>query len=320
MADWQPSATLSNLKLRAEIYKKMRSFFEKREILEVETPLLCHSSVTDPHLASFQTTFHFDQANQKSNLYLQTSPEFAMKRLIAAGYGSLYQICKAFRNGEVGKRHNPEFTLLEWYRIGLTHHDLMVEVDEFLQYLLYTTRADKISYFELFKKFFDINPHTTSPAELKKLAKKQGLTLEGDHCCDTWLELLMTHCIEPLLGLERPVFIYDYPASQAALAKVKQLEGYKVGERFEVYYKGIELANGYHELTDSREQLIRFEQDNGARKKSGLPEMPIDYFLLEALHAFPECSGVALGIDRLIMLAANSTNLAEVITFPTEKA
>lgn len=323
MSDWRPTTSLSNLKFRATLINQIRAFFDKRDVLEVDTPLICQSTATDPFISSFETQLHPIPSITLKTLYLQTSPEFAMKRLIAAGYGNIYQICKAFRNGEYGKKHNPEFTILEWYRVNFTHHELMDEMDDFLQDILKTQTAQRVSYCELFHNYFGFNPHTCSIATLQNVAAEYGLVLNQNNTNedrDTWLDLLLTHLIEPKLGLEKPIFIFDYPASQAALAKVRQVADYAVGERFEVYFKGIELANGYHELGDQQEQHQRFEKDNTIRKKLKLPLLPIDQHLLNALDTFPNCAGVALGIDRLIMLALNTHHIAEVISFPIERA
>jgi elongation factor P--(R)-beta-lysine ligase len=318
--DWRPTASLDQLVLRANVYKQIRQFFEARQVLEVETPLLCHATVTNPHIASFNTALSFTGNPELEPLFLQTSPEYAMKRLLAAGVGSIFQICKAFRNGEYGRYHNPEFTLLEWYRLGFTHHDLMSEVDALLETVLATPKADKISYTELFEMFFSINPHTASQNLLKDIANRANLSLVGDHPRDTWLDLLMTHLLEPQLGLDRPIFVFDYPYTQAALARISTEEDYQVAERFELYYKGVELANGYHELCNSAELLCRFEANNMLRKQSLLPIVPIDNYLLEAQASFPECAGVALGMDRLLCLATGSNNLADVIAFPITRA
>jgi elongation factor P--(R)-beta-lysine ligase len=324
VVDWGPTASLANIQLRAEILAKIRRFFAEHSVLEVETPLLCQATVTDPHLMSFETFFMTFESPKKTKLFLQTSPEYAMKRLLAAGCGAIYQICKAFRNGEQGRRHNPEFTLLEWYRLNFDHHALMDEVNEFLQYILGTTSATRLSYAEVFKIYLDIDPHRCSISSLINCARKNNLDVAyslPDNDRDVWLDLLLTHLIEPNLGQEHPVFIYDYPASQAALAKTRKEGGYTVGERFEVYWHGIELANGYHELADAKEQRYRFVQDNDLRSQLNLPEIPIDEYFITALqHNFPNCAGVALGVDRLILLAANAKSLDEVLTFPIENA
>lgn len=320
--DWKPTASLNNLHLRATILSNIRLFFTKREILEVETPLVCSATTTDPYINSFETAFQ-NPGRAANRLFLQTSPEFAMKRLLAAGYGSIYQICKAFRNGESGARHNPEFTILEWYRVGYSHHQLMDEMNEFLQFILNTQPAKKISYEQLFQNYFNFNPHTCNLQTLQQTAEKYSLVLGSSidrEDRNMWLDLLLTHIVEPELGREEPLFVYDYPSQQAALAKIRIENNYSVGERFEVYFKGIELANGYHELGDAEEQRARFKQDNLFRQQLNLPSVPIDEYLLNALPYFPNCAGVALGVDRLILLAAQATELAEVLTFPIYKA
>jgi lysyl-tRNA synthetase class 2 len=300
---------ISALKHRASVLASIRLFFNQKGVFEVETPLMCSAPVTDPFLEALQV-FYKDK-----RWYLQTSPEYAMKRLLCEGSGSIYQICKAFRADEQGRLHQPEFTLLEWYRLDFDHHDLMQEMDEFLQYVIHTAPAVKYSYQEIFEKYLHINPHTTSDKDLKCVLEK-NITL--DHAAlerDDYLHLLMTHLIEPQLDKTHPVFIYDFPPSQAALAKIRN-DDPPVGERFEVYVEGIELANGYHELTKVNEQKKRFEQDIIKRKKLGYPVVPIDHYLLSAMEkGLPDCAGVALGIDRLIMIAARKQSLDEVMAF-----
>jgi lysyl-tRNA synthetase class 2 len=291
------------LLLRAKILKKIRRFFNRRKVIEVETPLLLPTTNPAPYLDSFYC----------DGSYLQTSPEFAMKRLLASGSGDIYQICKAFRKNEEGRLHNPEFTLLEWYRINFDHRDLMAEVDDLLQYTINTPKAKRYTYREIFLKLLRINPHISTPKQLKSLAKKNNLRVSKlDNDKDIWLQLLFTHLIEPHLGTQEPTFIYDYPASQAMLAKVRWTK-YNLASRFEVYYKGIELANGFHELHDSQEQNERFKSDLLKRKKLKLPLVPIDDNFLVALTKLPNCSGVALGIDRLLLLATNAQSLDEVL-------
>ena len=309
-ACWQPTASLKNLRQRAKIIAKIRQFFAERNILEVETPLLSNSATTNPYTQSFQCE-HF---------YLQTSPEFAMKRLLAAGSGDIYQISKAFRHGEQGNMHNPEFTMLEWYRIGFDHHQLISEVNELLQLILKTEPAEKLSYQALFERFFNINPRTCLINDLEDCAKRFKLNVPTISDADDWLNLLLSHIIEPKLGHDKPVFVYDYPSSQAELAKIRE-QPYPVAERFECYYQGIELVNGFHELCDATIQRQRFVEENQKRNKLGLAQMPIDECLLTALaNGFPSCAGVALGIDRLIMLAINRQNIQDVITFPMDRA
>jgi lysyl-tRNA synthetase class 2 len=321
---WQPSATLANLQKRAQGLRRIREFFVSRDILEVDTPLLSHSTVTDPQLYSFATEYFPTLTAKPATFYLQTSPEFGMKRLLAAGSGSIYQICKAFRNGESGRNHNPEFTMLEWYRVGFSYQQLMQEVDEFLQHILQTLPAEYCSYQALFQQCCDLNPHVSTLAQLKQTAAHFNIELhEATQTIDrdTWLQLLMTHVIEPKLGLKKPTIVFDYPGSQAALAQVRQETEYTIAERFEVYIQGIELANGFHELSDAVEQQARFMKELEIRQALKLPTFPHDDYLIQALaHGLPACAGVALGIDRLIMLFCQATHIDEVIAFPLDRA
>lgn len=319
--DWQPSASIETLKLRAGILSQIREFFDERGVLEVETPLLSHASVTDPYIQSIPALFQSHPNQLPHRYYLQTSPEYAMKRLLAAGSGPIFQITKAFRQGEVGHLHNPEFTLLEWYRPGFNHHDLMNEVDELLQSLLNTQSAERISYQEAFETLLNINPHLTNLTTLKHCADEHGIILEDEPTdIDTWLQLLMSHCIEPKIGQDKPCIIYDFPAEQAALARLITSEP-PVAARFEVYYKGIELANAFYELQDAHTQRKRFEANLEKRKQLKLDLPPIDENLLASLDAgLPDCSGIALGIDRLVMLALNQTNIQTVLSFDFSRA
>ncbi len=281
--------------------------------MEVETPLLGQAASTDVHLASLSVG---DQQ------FLQTSPEFAMKRLLAAGSGAIYQICKSFRQGESGKRHNPEFTMLEWYRPGLDHFQLMAEVAELIISLLGERPVRQLSYRSAFAQVLGIDPHLSDVSELSVLAGQHtGYQADGEDR-DTLLDLLMSQVIEPRLGQGELTFIYDYPASQCALAKVKiDAQEVAVAERFELYVDGIELANGYHELTDADEQQRRFDADLAERKRRGLPELPADQKLVAALQSgMPDCAGVAMGLDRLLMLMAESDSIRDVIAFPIDRA
>ncbi len=312
-SSWRPTATVAALKARAQLLSKIRKFFAAREVLEVETPLLSHSTITDPNIHSFLTKYNL--GNNSTDLYLQTSPEFAMKRLLASSSGSIYQICKAFRHEDHGKQHNPEFTILEWYRIDFDHNDLMQEMDEFLQYTINTKPAEKISYCELFKQYLGLCPLDSSIKTLQQCARKHSLNIIPNLTYDDWLNLLLTHVIEPHLGIDQPTFIYDYPASQAALARINP-DNSKVAERFEVYINGVELANGFHELADSQEQRQRFMADLEHRHELNLPTMPLDENFLAALDELPNCAGVALGIDRLHMIQHQSNSIEEVLAFP----
>jgi len=315
--DWQPVASLATLKARAAFLKSIRQFFEAREVLEVETPLLCATGALDPYLNVIPV----------HGGYLQTSPEYAMKRLLAAGVGSMYQLCKAFRGDECGRLHNTEFTMLEWYRLDFDHHQLMDEMDDFLQAMIGSAKAIRLSYRALFETHLNINPHTASIEKVQALAEKLKIHLSPvalqNLKRDDWLDLLMTHHLEPKLGFTAPVMIYDYPATQAALAKLRQDVSHElaVGERFEVYIQGIELANGYHELTDATVQGIRFQEDCKRRADLGVPKMAVDHRLMQALESgLPACAGVALGVDRLFMLKMGCKSIRDVLAFPGECA
>lgn len=318
---WQPNATLETLKNRAQLIANIRQFFADRNVLEVETPVLCHATVTALHVVGIPAIFKPIGGTQEEICYLQTSPEYAMKRLLAAGSGAIYQINKAFRQGEVSKIHNPEFSILEWYRPGFDHHQLMDEMDELLQLILKTAPAERVSYADLYKKYLQIDPHTADIPTLTAVAKQKNLSFSGTLTDkDAWLDLLWMHYIEPQVGQERPMFLYDYPVSQAALAKIRP-ENPPVASRFEVYFKGVELANGFHELQDAEEQAKRFEDDLLCRRQNNLPEFSIDQYFLAALkHGFPDCAGVALGVDRLIMLALGCKNVSEVLSFAFDRA
>lgn len=319
---WQPTATLAQLKQRAATLATIRDFFAHREVMEVDTPAMSQATVTDVHLHTFQTEFVGPGYANGQTLYLMTSPEFHMKRLLAMGSGPIYQICKSFRNEESGRYHNPEFTMLEWYRPGFDHQDLMNEMDELLQLVLVCGPAQRMTYQQAFIEVLGVCPLEGDMVELKQAAAKLGLAdiAEPEEDRDTLLQLLFSIGIEPHIGQQEPVFVYDFPASQAALAQINPDDS-RVAERFEVYFKGIELANGFHELSDGDEQLIRFEADNHKRTVMGLAAQPIDMHLVNALRAgFPDCAGVALGVDRLIMLAQQLDHIDQVTAFPIEIA
>lgn len=319
---WQPSASIENLRLRAEMLKRVRNFFDECGVLEVQTPVLGRAGSTDVYLNSMQSHCSGGGVSDPLDLYLQTSPEFHMKRLLAAGSGAIWQLAISFRNGEYSERHNPEFAMLEWYQPGYDLNDLMAEVQALISEVLEVDSFSCQSYRSLFREHLDVDPFSSELPQLQTLShEKTGITaddLDRDGCCD----LLMSACIEPLLGRDEITFVTDYPASQAALAKVKQDdEGDLVAARFECYYRGIELANGYHELTDAQEQAKRFAADNEQRRALGLPEVTIDQHLVEALASgMPECAGVALGFDRLLMLKAGADRLSEVISFSIDRA
>jgi elongation factor P--(R)-beta-lysine ligase len=309
---------------RAVVLQQIRTFFLKRNVLEVETPSLAGGTVTDVHLDAFQCDYNFSATQDSGKtFYLQTSPEFAMKRLLVSGFGDIYQICKAFRHEEQGRFHNPEFTLLEWYRLGFDHFQLMAEVAELLIYVLACQPPEKITYQQLFIDHVGVDPLNASFSDLAVVLKKykklsEWILAEDDR--DILLQLILSEIIEPNIGQQRPCFIYNFPSSQASLAKISQ-DDERVAERFECYFKGIELVNGFHELTSKKEQLTRFQQDNLLRKGKEFQEKPIDYKFLAALEAgLPDCSGVALGVDRLVMLACDLTDISQVISFPIKDA
>ncbi|MBP9805755.1 MAG: EF-P lysine aminoacylase GenX [Candidatus Accumulibacter sp.] len=306
---WQPSAPLENLRHRARILAQVRAYFAAAGVLEVETPQLCPATVTDPHLNSIGVAGYG---------YLQTSPEYAMKRLLAAGSGSIYQIARAFRAEEVGRRHNPEFTLLEWYRVGFTIDQLIDEVAAVARLALGEQRSQRHRYRDLFRTHLGVDPLRCSLAALRSAATQQIDLAFDEADRDTWLDLLMSQVIEPKLGIDELSFVIDYPPSQAALARLRtDSDGQAVASRFELYYHGVELANGYHELLDADEQRARFAADLRERETLGLPPVEPDQQFLAALECgLPDCSGVALGLDRLIMLAVGSDTLHEVMAFP----
>ena len=286
--------------------------------MEVETPVLSTAAITDPHIESFATRYTGPGHAPGTMLYLHTSPEFPMKRLLAAGSGPIYQLGKVFRQGEAGRRHNPEFTLLEWYRPGFDHHALMDEVAALAAPLLGLEGrcVEKLSYQEAFLRHAAIDPLAASPDELKACARGLGISgFDDESERNVWLDLILTHAVEPQLGRDGLCFIHDYPASQAALARLNPAKP-QLAERFELYYRGVELANGFHELADAGEQRKRFVAELEARKEQGLDMVPLDERLLAALEAgFPPCAGVALGVDRLVMLALGAESLAEVMAF-----
>ncbi|NVD05495.1 elongation factor P--(R)-beta-lysine ligase [Vibrio sp. JPW-9-11-11] len=320
--DWQPTASIAQLRQRAGIIRQIRDFFNQRNVLEVDTPAMSHATVTDIHLHTFQTEFVGPGYAQGRKLYFMTSPEFHMKRLLAAGSGCIYQINKAFRNEESGRYHNPEFTMLEWYRVGFNHHQLMDEMDALLQRVLQCGLAQRMTYQQAFIDVLGVCPLEGSMLALKQAAATLGLSdiAEPEQDRDTLLQLLFSVGVEAKIGQDVPAFVYDFPASQAALARMNPSDS-RVAERFEVYFKGIELANGFHELDNWQEQLARFEQDNAKRIDMGLEPQPIDHHLIAALKAgLPECSGVALGIDRLVMLAVGCDHIDQITAFPFPRA
>ncbi len=315
---WRPYADKRLIKLRAETYSKIRQFMAERKILEVETPILSQATVTDVQLDSFHSEYSSPQTSLGKTLYLQTSPEYAMKRLLASGTGNIYQISKVFRNEEQGMLHNPEFTMLEWYQLGYDHHQLMQEFELFLN-LFAINHCEKISYGKLFLEHTGLDPHTCDTNELKSMAQQHGLSSTIEER-SVLLDFIFSYKITSTLGNNRPLFVYDYPACQCALAKLSDSTP-KITERFELFINGMEIANGFHELTDAEEQLARFEQDLALRKKENRLDMPIDHLFLDALKQdLPDCAGVAVGIDRLLMAMTGTKDIREVLVFPIERA
>lgn len=316
---WQPSASIETLVKRAQILADIRQFFQQRQVMEVDVPVLSKAAVSDPFIDAMEVSFKHFPDDQEQIHYLQSSPEYAMKRLLSAGSGCIYQLAKVFRNGEVGHKHNPEFTMLEWYRLGFDDKQLMDEVQALVSSITGITTFQRYSYREVFKKYLSLDIESADNADLAKVMAEH-VEVSGEYDTDGWLNLLMSHCIEP--QLKGAVFIYDYPASQAALARVKtDSQGVSVAARFELFVDGVELANGYHELSDSKEQLRRFEKDLSDRVDLGLPQRPYETRLVSALEdAFPDCAGVALGVDRLVMLALGKASISEVIPFDFSRA
>lgn len=315
-----PTCSLQAMKSRAKLYHTIRQFFAEREVLEVETPILSQAGVTDVHLASIKTQRHIAGVQQIH--YLQTSPEFAMKRLLSAGSGAIYQICKVFRDDEHGRKHNSEFTMLEWYRPDFSLQDLMKETQTLLEQCLgKTIHIHQHSYKQVFLQKLGINPLKSTTQQLKYIAQQQGLDLDLGDDRLAYMDLLFSHCIELDLGKEQPIFLLDFPPELASLAKTRiDEDGECVAARFELYINGLELANAYDELIDANLLRQRFESDNLQRAKLGLEQMPIDEHLLRALQDMPSCAGIALGIDRLLMVITQAEHLAEVITFPADRA
>lgn len=298
---------------------QIRAFFNKIGVLEVETPTCSPSATTDPALTSLRTTFCGPGHACGLPLYLHTSPEFFMKRLLAAGYGSIYQICRVYRNGELGRLHNLEFSLLEWYRLGLNYHELMDEVLALIEIVAgQSILQQRFSYTELFNTYLDLNPHDNDVTRLRNCALELNIAgLDELNLIErnAWLDLLLTHAIEPKLPKDTAIFVYDYPASQASLANVRN-EIPPVAERFELYLGGMEIANGFHELANAAEQEQRFVADLAMRQTNKQELVPMDQQLLAALkYGLPDCCGVAIGLDRLLMWLLGIKHIDEVLTF-----
>ncbi len=315
---WQPSATLAALHARAALNRSIRDFFIETNALEVELPILNHAPVADMNIEPIEVA----ATELMPRLYLHTSPEYSMKRLLCAGSGDIYALGKVFRAGEAGGRHNPEFTMLEWYRIGMDHLELMHEVADLLEELFEDSKIELedtpvfLTYQQAVIQYAGLDPFTANDQEIAELGIElagSDLELNRDGC----LDMIMSHKVEKALPKNQLVFIYNYPASQAALAKLnKDDNGQEIAERFEVYLNGLELANGYHELTDSAEQRQRFEKELAGTNR------PLDEKLITAMGhkeaGLPDCAGVAMGLDRILMLQLGAKSIAEVISFSTQ--
>ncbi len=326
--DWQPTAAIDTLRTRARVLQSIRAFFSVRDVLEVETPVLSRAATTDVNLESFATVFRGPGAPDGRVYYAHTSPEFPMKRLLAAGSGPIYQICKVFRQGELGASHNPEFTMLEWYRPHFDFSAFFDEVEDFFTTILgehiQLDLAERLTYAEAFRRFARIdNVHDASVADLRRRARELALPeVRGlsDEDRDGWLDYIMSTVVQSQLGHAGPSIVFEYPASQAALARIDPGPP-AVAQRFEVFVKGVEVANGFQELTDAAEQRQRFEKDRARRVALKRRDVPMDENLLAALESgLPECAGIAVGIDRLVMLATGARSIDEVIAFPFSRA
>ena len=314
-ADWRPGAGIEALRLRARVLRAIRAYFDAQGVLEVETPALCSRTVTDPSIESLQAR---DRTGRV--WHLQTSPEFAMKRLVAAGSGSIYQVTRAYRDGERGRHHNPEFTILEWYRVGFDHHLLIEDIDALLDGVLGPCPSRRMTFREAFSLHLDLDPFAASMAEIHDACRSHGFASRAASATrDDCLDYLLATQVQPALGPGR-VYLLDFPASQAALARVRT-DDPPVAERFELYVEGIEIANGYHELRDAVELRGRMRRDAEMRSEAGRPVPEPDERLLAAHEAgLPACAGVAVGLDRLIMLAGRYRTLRDVLAFPADIA
>jgi len=323
-ADWRPGADHSALRLRARLNACLRQFFGVREVLEVETPILSQAGNTDPRIASFQTAFSGPAQGGAAIRYLRTSPEYALKRLLAAGIGDCYELGRVFRDGEAGRRHNPEFSMLEWYRVGWDHLQLMDEVAELVQVALALVGRSctprRVGYRALFRDALGIDPFTAAEAELAGALDGHGIDARGLRR-DDWLDLLLSHRLQPAFPADQLLLLHGFPPSQCALACVVGAGEDREAQRFEAFLGPLELANGYHELTDAAEQRARFERDNAERNALGQATVPIDERLLGALaHGLPGCAGVALGVDRLLSCLLEGAPMERLLAFPAARA
>jgi lysyl-tRNA synthetase class 2 len=320
---WRPTATHAALTRRADMLQRTRAFFSDRNVLEVETPILSAAAVSDPQIESLTTQV----AGMPGPKFLCPSPEYAMKRLLAAGSGDIYQICKVFRDAERGRWHNPEFTMIEWYRLGVDDAALMDEVESLVRALLAPARslgpAEHLSYSAALQRHAGVDAFSSGDDELRQAALRHGIVCDAELDRDAKLDLLMGLIVGPRLGREGPCFICDYPAAQAALARLRPPASgcAAVAARFELYLDGLELANGFHELASPSEQRARFDRDLGVRHARGQVQRPLDDNFLAALKAgMPDCAGVALGFDRLVAIALGAERLADAMAFTIDNA
>ncbi|MBB1061847.1 EF-P lysine aminoacylase EpmA [Marilutibacter spongiae] len=325
--DWRPGASFDALRLRARLNARIRDFFADRGVIEVETPVMSMAGNTDPNIASFSLDFSGRTDGAPRRRWLRTSPEFPLKRLLAAGFGDCYELGRVFRDGEAGGRHNPEFTMLEWYRLGWDHRRLVGETAALVQAALALVGRGaelvEVGYHALYLRELGIDPAHASIAEMRSALGDVQIDPHG-LTRDDWLDLLMTHRLQPAFPRERLLAVIDYPASQSALARIRPgdaPEGVAVAERFELYLGPLELANGYHELADAGEQGARFLNDGRVREARSQASPPTDARLLAALQSgLPDCAGVALGIDRLLMAMLDSDRIADVLAFDFSRA
>lgn len=324
--DYQPTARLEVLRQRAELLRAIRAFFDQRDFWEVETPVLSADTVVDRHIDPIPVVLFDDPRvpRRGRQMWLQTSPEFGMKRLLAAGATAIYQITRAFRGGEVGGWHNPEFTMLEWYRVGDDYGTAMRLLSELCERLVpYCGPPQRLSYRDAVRQFAQIDPFQARTSELRAAAERLCTSVPSsldplDR--DSWLDLLIAEIVSPQLGREQPTILFDFPASQAALAQIRA-EDHPVAERFELFIRGLEIANGYHELLTADILRHRQTRTNQQRQQDGKPALPETNRLLEAMEAgIPPCSGVALGVDRLLMAITGAERISDVIAFPVERA
>jgi len=324
-ADWRQNASVEALRLRAQLYAALRGFFAERGVLEVETPVLSRAGNTDPNIASFSLEFSGRTDGAPRTRWLRTSPEFPLKRLLAAGVGDCYELGRVFRDGEAGGRHNPEFTMLEWYRVGWDHLRLVEETIEVAGLALSLVgregRVERTSFRALYHDRLGLDPFSADVAELQAALGDVQIDPAG-LTRDDWLDLLMTHRLQPSFPPDQLLAVHDWPASQCALARIRNDgDGAPVAERFELYLGALEVANGYHELADAAEQRARFERDVAVRASRGQVAPPVDEGLLAALDAgFPHCAGVALGVDRLLMAMLGTDRIADVLAFDFARA